>query len=167
MFDRNRSDYNAEPQGVPVEATLADGKTARAKVLVPAGRSLADVLNGAGGFIEIELYGGERSFLAKDRLAWIKPVCVPRAPSLDAGPSAGSDARNGDRGGFDPHAILGVRAGASRNEVRQAYLRLAKTYHPDRYASVELPAEVRDYLTAMARRVNAAHAALATPRVPA
>jgi hypothetical protein len=163
MFDRSRSDYIPEPSGVPVEATLADGKTARAKVLVPAGKSLADVLNGAGGFIEIELYGGERSFLAKERLAWIKPVCVPRAPSLNAG----LDARTGDRGGFDPHAILGVRAGASRDEVRQAYLRLAKAYHPDRYASVELPAEVRDYLSAMARRVNAAHAALETPRVPA
>ncbi len=59
------------------------------------------------------------------------------------------------------------RAGASRDEVRQAYLRLAKAYHPDRYASVELPEEVRDYLSAMARRVNAAHAALETPRVPA
>jgi DnaJ domain len=157
MFERSRNDYIPEPNSVPVEATLADGKTARAKVLVPAGKSLADVLNGAGGFIEIELYGGERSFLAKERLAWIKPVNVPRAPSLGTS--------GGDRGGFDPCAILGVRAGASREEVRQAYLRLAKAYHPDRYASIELPEEVRDYLAAMARRINAAHAALDAPRV--
>jgi curved DNA-binding protein CbpA len=56
-----------------------------------------------------------------------------------------------------------LAAGASREEARQAYFRLAKDYHPDRYATVELPKEVRDYLAAMARRINAAHAALETP----
>ena len=41
--------------------------------------------------------------------------------------------------------------------MREAYLKLAKVYHPDRYAAAELPAEVREYLSAMARRVNAAY----------
>jgi curved DNA-binding protein CbpA len=45
-----------------------------------------------------------------------------------------------------------------------AYFALAKAYHPDRYATAELPAEVRDYLAAMARRINAAHAALDVPQ---
>jgi hypothetical protein len=40
---------------------------------------------------------------------------------------------------------------------------MAKAYHPDRYATAELPQEVSDYLAAMARRINAAHAALETP----
>ncbi len=57
----------------------------------------------------------------------------------------------------------GVSPAASREEVRQAYFALAKTYHPDRYAATELPCEVRDYLAAMARRINAAHAALEVP----
>jgi hypothetical protein len=159
MFERNRSDYIPEPNAVPVEAALTDGTTARGRVVAAAGKSLADVLNSTAGFIEFEPYGGERSFLAKTQLASVKPVNVPRAPSLGV--------RLDDRGGFDPCAILGIAAGAGREEVRQAYLRLAKTYHPDRYASAELPEEVRDYLAAMARRINAAHAALEKPRATA
>ena len=56
--------------------------------------------------------------------------------------------------------MLGVTPGATREEIRQAYLALAKVYHPDRYATAELPTEVIEYLFAMARRINAAHAAL-------
>jgi curved DNA-binding protein CbpA len=41
--------------------------------------------------------------------------------------------------------------------VREAYLKLAKLYHPDRYATADLPKEVRDYLAVMVRRINAAH----------
>jgi curved DNA-binding protein CbpA len=46
--------------------------------------------------------------------------------------------------------------------VRARFHLLAKAYHPDRYAAAELPAEVTTYLEAMARRVNAAYAALET-----
>ena len=80
---------------------------------------------------------------------------VPKAPNLGA--------RLSDPDGFNPHVVLGLTAGASREEVRQAYFTLAKAYHPDRYATAELPEEVRDYLAAMARRINAAHAALDVP----
>ena len=155
MFDRNRTDYVPEPGGIPVEVALADGTIARGKLLVAAGKTLADVLNGAGAFIEFEPYGGERTFLAKAQLASVKPVGVPKASNLNA--------RLSDPAGFDPHRVLGVTTGASREEVRQAYFRLAKAYHPDRYATAELPEEVRDYLAAMARRINAAHAALEVP----
>ena len=54
---------------------------------------------------------------------------------------------------------------ASWDEVRQAYLRLAKAYHADRYASVDLPGEVREYLQQMSRRVNAAYTLLKAPRL--
>jgi len=156
MFDRNRIDNLPEPSVVPVEVALVDGTITRGKLLVPVGKSVAEALNGAGGFIEFEPYGGERGFLAKAQLASIKPVRVPKAANLGA--------RLSDPDGFDPHAVLGLAAGASREEVRQAYFRLAKAYHPDRYATAELPEEVRDYLAAMARRINAAHAALEVPQ---
>lgn len=156
MFERNRVDNVPEPSAVPVEIVLPDGSASRGKLLVPAGKAFADALNGPGGFIEFEPYGGERCFLAKAHLASVKPVAVPKAFNLGA--------RLGDPGGFDPHAVLGLAAGATRDEVRQAYVRLAKAYHPDRYATAELPEEVRDYLAAMARRINAAHAALEAPQ---
>jgi hypothetical protein len=154
MFDRSSGGYTPEPNAIAVEVALADGTTDRGRLLVPMGKCLADVLNGAGGFIEFEPYGGARSFLAKARLVWIKPLGVPKTPNLGA--------RIAEPAGFDPYAVLGLTAGASREEVRAAYFRLAKAYHPDRYATAELPEEVRDYLAAMARRINAAHAALET-----
>ncbi len=32
---------------------------------------------------------------------------------------------------MDPHAILGLHGGATRREIRRAYLRLARQWHPD------------------------------------
>jgi DnaJ domain len=137
---------------MPVEAAFADGSVVRGKLLIPATKSIADILNGPGTFLEFEPYGGERSYIAKAQLASIKMLGVPKLPNLTA--------RLKDFDGFDPFAVLGVKPGATREEIRQAYFALAKAYHPDRYATAELPTEVIEYLFAMARRVNAAHAAL-------
>lgn len=153
MFERNRVDNIGE--AVPVEIALADGAIVKGKLLMPTGKTVADALNGTGAFIEFEPYGGERTFLAKAHLASIRPVGVPRGVNLQA--------RLADADGFDPHRILGLSVGAARDEIRTAYFSLAKAYHPDRYTTVELPQEVRDYLAAMARRINAAHAALEMP----
>ena len=156
MFERTRVDNVPEPNAVPVEVVLADGTLIKGKLLVSAGKTLADALNGTAAFIEFEPYGGERSFLAKGQLASVQLVGVPRAANLAS--------RTRDQDSFNPHAILGIGCNAGWEEVRQAYHKLAKSYHPDRYASAELPAEVQDYLAAMARRVNAAYAALEAPR---
>jgi hypothetical protein len=155
MFERNRIDNVPETTAVPVEIALADGTIAKGKLLAPLGKTVADTLNGGGGFVEFEPYGGEKSYLAKAQLVSVKLIGVPKAANLNA--------RLKDVDGFDPHAVLGVAHGASRDEVRQAYVALAKAYHPDRYATAELPEEVRAYLSAMARRINAAHAALEVP----
>jgi hypothetical protein len=152
MFDRSRTDAAPELTGIPVEAVLSDGVPLRGKLLVPNTKSMADNLNGPGAFLEFEPYGGERTFIAKGQIKSIKLLGVPKLPNLNA--------RIRDLDGFDPHAVLGVQRGASRDEVRQAYLALAKSYHPDRYATAELPSEVIEYLFAMARRINIANDAL-------
>jgi hypothetical protein len=152
MFERTKIDNVVDLTAMPVEAVFVDGTVARGKLLVPTNKGIGDVLNSAGGFLEFEPYGGERSFIAKSQLASIKLLGVPRLPNLNA--------RLRDLDGFDPHAVLGVSPGAGRDEIRQAYFALAKSYHPDRYAAAELPSEVIEYLFAMARRINAAHAAL-------
>lgn len=150
MFERGKSD-RAQGQ-VPVNITLKDGRELIGRLLIPQGFGLIDVLNGASSFIEFEPIGGERMFVAKSALQSVKPMNLPAAPDLWAGSTEG--------GGFDPFAILGVKAGSTREEAREAYLSLAKTYHPDRYATAKLPPEVRDYLAVMARRINAAYEAL-------
>ena len=45
-------------------------------------------------------------------------------------------------------------------EMREAYHRLVKQYHPDKFANADLPREVKEYLNAMSRRINAAYTAL-------
>ena len=152
MFERSRVDNAPDLTAMPVEATFADGSVVRGKLLVTTTKSIGDVLNGGGAFLEFEPYGGERSYIAKAQIASIKMLGVPKLPNLNA--------RLKDYDGFDPYAVLGIKPGATREDIRQAYFALAKTYHPDRYATAELPTEVIEYLFAMARRVNAAHAAL-------
>jgi curved DNA-binding protein CbpA len=69
-------------------------------------------------------------------------------------------ARLADGSSFDPHTVLGVPSAASIEDIKAAWHRLSKVYHPDRYQAADLPPEVRDYLAAMARRINAAYSAL-------
>lgn len=152
MFDRSKTDNAPGLTAMPVEAAFVDGTVVRGKLLVPATKTMSDVLNGPGTFLEFEPYGGERTYIAKAQVASIKLLGVPKVPNLTS--------RLRDLDGFDPFAVLGVAAGATKDEIRQAYFALAKSYHPDRYATAELPTEVIEYLFAMARRINAAHAAL-------
>jgi preprotein translocase subunit Sec63 len=48
-------------------------------------------------------------------------------------PVTGSSPRTA---GWDPHAILGLRRGASADEVTRAYREQIKLYHPDRVADL-------------------------------
>ena len=156
MFERNKIDTaSLQQMTVPVEVTLEDGANMRGKFIVPASRTLFEVLNNSGAFIEFEPYGCERSIVAKSSIRAIKIVNAPAASSL-AGRGREIDT-------FDPHTVLGVSRTTPFEEVRQAYLRLTKAYHPDRYSGVELPPEVSTYLAAMAQRVNLAYAALEAP----
>ena len=154
MFERNKID-NVEHSAVPVEITLADGEVMKGRLLIAMGRNVFEVLNGAGTFVEFEPYGGERTYLAKAALHGVKMTNVPRSSQLST--------RLRDMDEFDPHGVLGVANGSSLDEIKAAWHRKVKTYHPDRYTNADLPGEVREYLAAMARRVNAAYAALESP----
>jgi hypothetical protein len=155
MFERNKIDNTPAPHAVPVEITLDDGTFLKGKFWVPMGRSIYDVLNGSSTFVDFESYGSPRCLLAKTSLKSVVLVGVPKSTSLADAARALDD--------FDPHTILGVGRDATFEEVRKAYLARSMVYHPDRYANSELPGEVRDYLAAMARRINAAYAALERP----
>ena len=59
----------------------------------------------------------------------MRSAAVPRADQLDGeGRAPGTPA-------FDPYAVLKVAKDASPEEIRLAYHRMAKLYHPDRIAS--------------------------------
>lgn len=152
MFERITAE-SVNPLGIPVEIRFADGTLAKGRVIAAgAHRSLADLLNGQGNFLEFEAYGGDTAFVAKSRIAEVKPLGVPKGINLKA--------RLGSSEPLNPYAVLGVPANATPEQIRKAYVTLAKSYHPDRYASAELPPEVLEYLFTMVRRINAAHAAL-------
>jgi DnaJ-domain-containing protein 1 len=146
-------EYVVEREAVTVEVTLADGTLVKGRLWVPAAKKLSDTLNGSQTFLEFTPFGEERShFLAKAHITTIKVIEVPKAVPLYE--------RRGAAGADDPHQILAVPTGASWSCVREAYLGLVKTYHPDRFSSMDLPNEVLEYLNAKARRINAAYALL-------
>ncbi len=158
MFERNRVDSAAPNQkmAVPAEITCQDGEVLKGKFFISSTRQIFDVLNSPDQFLEFEEYNGDRRLISKGVLSEIKLVNAPPPPGLS------KSLREIDN--FDPYAILGVDRAMSWDEIRQSYLKLAKVYHPDTYAGAQLPTEVRDYMSAMARRINSAFEALEAPR---
>ena len=154
MFERNRVDRLHEPErsSSTVEVTLEDGDTVAGRVFFPGTRSLGDELNNPSGFVDFEAYDGDRFFLSKGSVRIVRPRQIPRADHLARAQSKSEL--------FNPWTVLGVAETAGKDDIREAYHRLVKQYHPDRYSNLELPAEVKDYLNAMARRINTAYTTL-------
>jgi hypothetical protein len=160
MFERNRVDNSSNTShqtAIPAEVTLCDGELLSGHFLISSARAIFDVLNSETLFIEYQPLHQERRYLAKQAIRAVKLLDVPHANGLDA--------RRPASGEFDPYAALGLKRDAEWDDIRLAYLRLAKVYHADRFASVDLPPEVRDYLQAMSRRINAAYKTLEAPRL--
>jgi len=159
MFERNKVDSGLQQQqqqtAVAVELTFDDGRLEKGRIIFAVSRSISDVLNGPVSFLEFEPWNGERTFVAKSSITALKLTDTPPANQL------GGRMRELDT--FDPRSVLGVSVGATADEIRSTYVQLAKAYHPDRYATAELPQEVREYLSTMARRVTSAYQALQQP----
>jgi hypothetical protein len=148
-----RGDHTPERKPLPVEVSLLNGGTMKGKVWVFAGKSLIDALNGASTFVEFTPYGEERVHcLSKAQILTLVAIDIPRPGLLFD--------RRGVIDADDPHEILGVAPGAAWHKVREAYLQLAKAYHPDRFAGLTLPSEVTEYLEVKVRRINTAYALL-------
>lgn len=151
MFERNRVDTANDPT-VAIEIGLADGATLAGRAALAKGRPLHRLLDGEEKFLFIDCFDGEPQFVAKADIKSVKVIATqrPRALLLSV-PDASS---------FDPYRILGIAKGTPWEEIRAAYHRMTKLYHPDRFESVDLPDEVRAYLVAMTRDVTAAFRAL-------
>jgi DnaJ like chaperone protein len=60
----------------------------------------------------------------------------------------------------DPYAVLGLLPGASMDEVRQVWRRLAAENHPDRLMQRGAPAAFADFARAKTAAINAAYASI-------
>lgn len=152
MFERNRVDNSRDTKAAAAQIELTDGRRVGGKFRIARSKTLVEVLNGPEQFIEFEPFNGSAEVIAKSSIRSLRTISAP------SGRDPGTILKHGDD--FDPHAILGLAKGASRSEIRTAYHRHSKSYHPDRYSNTELPAEVATYLDAMARRINAAYEVL-------
>jgi curved DNA-binding protein CbpA len=67
--------------------------------------------------------------------------------------------RSAELDGLDYFEVLRLEKGASPAEIKAAYYRESRVFHPDRYAAVESP-ELRDRIGRIYRRVNEAYTVL-------
>lgn len=154
MFERNVVDHNSDAgrKTIAISVVFDDGHASSGLCYVKATRSLGEELNQPGPFIEFAPYNGERSFVAKSTMVRVSRVEIPKADQMSKAAQACGTA--------DPHTILGVKPGSRAEVIRAAYHRLAKQYHPDRFAGLDLPEEMANYAGDMARRVNDAYSML-------
>ena len=133
-----------------VFVTLQDGTVLTVSIRLPLSNRLADALNNGDAFLDAQSPSGQQQFIAKGAIQSVRSATVPRVDQLD------SESRAPGTASFDPYAVLKVAKDASPEDIRQAYHRMAKLYHPDRISSFDLPEEVMDYVRAMLVRINLA-----------
>ncbi len=144
----NGRDDNANRTAVLL--TLADNQVVTVSIRLPLSRRLADALNNDDVFLDAITPSGQQQFIAKSTIKLVRSANVPRADQLD------TESRVPGTPAFDPYAILKVAKDASPEDIKSAYHRMARLYHPDRIASYELPDEVKDYVRTMLVRINLA-----------
>ena len=134
---------------IPVTLTLANGSVMRGSVPSSASGSLAFELNREGVFLNFKDLGGKIIFIAKTSIAQVvegndeKQAVMPELAL-----------------GKNPYKVLRVAEGASPEIIRQAYMALAKMYHPDNYPEGSTAPELAEYVSAMFQQITAAYTAL-------
>lgn len=134
---------------IAVTLTLASGVTLNGHVFVKVGAQLRDVLNGPDRFLEFEKRDLSLVYISKESISTVAALTVPKSDQLQR--------RARDLHAFDPYHSLGIERTAGPGEIRAAYWRRARDYHPDKLAGVGAPKEVLDYMNAMFARIHAAY----------
>ena len=155
MFERNPVD-TAMTATVAVELTLDDGSVVTGRAAMPPGRQVHKLMDGTEAFLFVETFDGEGSFVPKASIRGLKLINTGRAQPLRVAVA--------DASSFDPWKALGVDKGAAFDDIKAAYHRLTKLYHPDAYAGVTLPPEVAAYLDSRCKQVTAAFRVLKASR---
>lgn len=126
---------------IAVSITLVTGAVLNGHILAGMSGKLRDTVNGPTDFLEFEGRTGNVMFIAKSALQSVSAIDTPRTDQM-------SRQISGDAS-LDPYAALGVTATAAPEEIKAAYWKKARAYHPDKLAGQDMPPEVADYMKAM------------------
>jgi hypothetical protein len=148
----SKADPASNVKRLRVTLRTRSGESETGVVLLPAHRSLRDALNDEAPFIEIETETGATAFLLKTEVARIDPHDTAEQPPNR--PSSGEWSRFD---AADARLVLGVGAEATADEIQAAWRALAKAYHPDRLAALNLPGELLKHADRVLARINAAY----------
>lgn len=138
---------------VPVTIVLTSGERLCGSIAVIRGRKLGELLNSGVPFVLVETDDGQPIYLSLASVMQITSNQLPPADQLDA------MRRSLDGGSL--HRVLSVDENCDLATLQHHHRELAKLYHPDQYNHVQLPDEVRAYITDMAKRINMAFSMLA------
>jgi len=133
-----------------VMLTLTDGSAITVSMKLPLSNKLSDTLNTTEMFLDILTIQGEQQYIAKTAIRSVRAMDMPKTNQIDL------ETRQAGQGQFEPYAILQIDRNASQEEIRKAYHRMARLYHPDRISSFDLPEEMMEYARAMLVRINLA-----------
>lgn len=136
---------------LPVTLTMADGRHLIGDLVVNLGGTLERTLNNDSKYVLFRDMDTSERMIAKTAIIEVqsrKKVKIVDLPQVDR------------MAGGDPYSVLGIDQNASDQEIRSAYLLLAKAYHADRFAKTPLPREVAEYTNSMSQRINEAYSIL-------
>ena len=145
---------NSDP--VNVDILLIDGSRMKGVIMLSRDKTLRDFFNvGAEAFFDFDCARDGAVVIAKASVRQLRPEDAKKKD--DQAKIDALAARLVELEKSDPYKLLGVPTTVDADGLRKAYIAKARAYHPDRFTDSELPAEVLEYLNAMARRVNTAY----------
>ena len=151
IWGQNRAMFSSpQVNRTLVTLTFHDGSKSVVSVKLPLSGKLAETLNNQDQFLDVISGTGEAYFIAKSKVARAQATEIPHA-------TLNQRRRNADQAQFNPYAVLGVQSTASKEEIREAYVGLVKMYHPDRFLTLDIPQEMKDYAASMQARINLAY----------
>ncbi len=140
----SRSRFQLAKRKERVRIVLKDDSPIEGYLFCGQEERVGDVLNDNRVFLPVEQLDGKLIYMHKQNIAQLTPKDVKNLSKLP---------RN-------PHEMLGIRKDASMEEVKQAYRKMTRHYHPDRLASMDLPEDIMEYANLMFLNINAAYEAV-------
>lgn len=132
-----------EKRRIPVSIRMSDGSLVQGEIAGGLTTDLGSALNKVDDFIEFISRDGQRKFLAKNQISYLEPLEPLRKPNLVP-----------RMPGSDPFAMLGLSQECDFETAKAKFRELAKMYHPDTVNAIDLPQDIKSYMTEMFRQIN-------------